>query len=88
MRFHPLLGALAPLLFCCAAGAAQEFPAIPFSVPPVDAPELAARGRWSVGVRTLDLVNPGQVDILHFDKDSGKAPLYDRPLKIEIWIRR
>ena len=38
-----------------------------------------------MGVRTLDLVNPGQVDILHFDKDAGKAPLYDRPLKIEIW---
>lgn len=38
-----------------------------------------------MGVRTLDLVNPGQVDILHFDKESGKAPLYDRPLKIEIW---
>jgi predicted dienelactone hydrolase len=38
-----------------------------------------------VGVRTLDLVNPGQVDILHFDKESGKAPLYDRPLKVEIW---
>ena len=38
-----------------------------------------------MGVRTLDLVNPGQVDILHFDPASGKAPLYDRPLKIEIW---
>jgi dienelactone hydrolase len=25
------------------------------------------------------------VDILHFDKDTGKAPLYDRPLKIEVW---
>ena len=30
-------------------------------------------------------MNPGQVDILHFDKDAGKAPLYDRPLKIEVW---
>jgi predicted dienelactone hydrolase len=85
MRFRPLLCALAPLLFCCAIAPAQESPAISFSVPPVDAPELAPRGRWSVGVRTLDLVNPGQVDILHFDKDAGKAPLYDRPLKIEIW---
>ncbi len=36
-------------------------------------------------MRTLDLVNPGQIDILHFDKDTGKAPLYDRPLKIEVW---
>jgi predicted dienelactone hydrolase len=50
-----------------------------------DSPELSQRGRWSVGVRTLDLTNPGQPDILHFDKATGKAPLYDRPLKIEIW---
>jgi hypothetical protein len=38
-----------------------------------------------VGVRTIELVNPHQPDILHFDKDAGKAPLYDRPLTIEIW---
>lgn len=50
-----------------------------------DSPELSPRGRWSVGVRTVDIVNPGQPDILHFDKAAGKAPLYDRPLKIEIW---
>src|SRR5450432_1366996 len=50
-----------------------------------DSPELSPRGRWSVGVRTLDLTNPGQPDILHFDKATGKAPLYDRPLRIEIW---
>ena len=56
-----------------------------FSVPPVDAPELAARGPYPVGVRTLDLVNPGQADILNFNKETGKAPLYDRPLKVEIW---
>ncbi len=85
MRFRPVLRALIPILFCCAIALAQESPAVSFSVPPADAPELAPRGRWSVGVRTLDLVNPGQVDILHFDKVSGKAPLYDRPLKIEIW---
>jgi predicted dienelactone hydrolase len=85
MRFRLLLCALVSLLFCCATGAAQESTAVSYSVPPADAPELAPRGRWGVGVRTLDLVNPGQVDILHFDKESGKAPLYDRPLKIEIW---
>lgn len=79
------LHALVPLLFICAAAWTQETQPAPFSVPPADAPDLAARGRWPVGVRTLDLVNPGQVDILHFDKDSGKAPLYDRPLKIEVW---
>jgi predicted dienelactone hydrolase len=85
MRYCVLVCALAFSLFHGATGAAQEFPAVPFSVPPADAPDLAARGQWGVGVRTLDLVNPGQVDILHFDQASGKAPLYDRPLKIEIW---
>ncbi len=38
-----------------------------------------------MGVRTVALVHRGQVDILHFNKESGKAPLYDRPLKVEIW---
>ncbi len=56
-----------------------------YSVPGPDAPELARRGTFGVGVKTLDLVHKDQVDILKFDKDSGKAPLYDRPLKIELW---
>jgi predicted dienelactone hydrolase len=30
-------------------------------------------------------VNPGQPDILHFDKESGKAPPYDRALTVEVW---
>ena len=67
---------------CCFA---QQGAATYYSVPPVDAPELAARGPWAVGVRTVELVHPNQPDILHFDKDTGKAPLYDRPLTIEIW---
>ena len=85
MRFSTSLRAIAPLFLASAVAAAQESPAVAFSIPPVDAPELAPRGRWGVGVRTLDLVNPGQVDILHFDRETGKAPLYDRPLKIEVW---
>ncbi len=64
---------------------AQEAPAEFFSVPKADAPQLAAEGNYAVGVRTLDLVHSGQIDILKFDKDSGKAPLYDRPLKVEVW---
>jgi predicted dienelactone hydrolase len=50
-----------------------------------DVPELAQRGPYAVGVRTVDLVHKGQPDILHFDKATGKAPPYDRPLKIEVW---
>ena len=63
---------------------AQQAPAF-YSVPPADAPELAHRGASAVGVRTIDVSNPGQPDILKFDKATGKAPLYDRPLRIEVW---
>ncbi|SFC33598.1 alpha/beta hydrolase family protein [Spirosoma endophyticum] len=48
-----------------------------------NAPDLAARGTYGVGVRTMKLVHPAQVDVLH-TKD-GKHPLYDRPLTVEIW---
>lgn len=48
-----------------------------------DAPELSHRGDYHVGVRTLELVNKGQVNILKA-KDSV-APMYDRPLKVEVW---
>lgn len=56
-----------------------------FSVPPVDAPELAPRGPYGVGVRTVVLHNPGQPDILNFDKATAKVPTYDRPLTVEVW---
>ncbi len=69
------------IVVLCLPAAAQDY----FSVPAVDAPELAARGKYSVGVRTVDIVNPAQPDILNFDKVSGKAPLNDRSLKIEVW---
>jgi len=48
-----------------------------------DAPELAAPGENAVGVRTLDLVNKNQIDIVNV-KD-GKMPRYDRPLTVEVW---
>lgn len=56
-----------------------------YSVPPSDSPELAPSGQYPVGVRTLDLVNPGQPDVLHMNKETGKAVEYDRPLKVEVW---
>src|ERR1700676_2430625 len=75
------------LLFAAAALVCSALQAQPvyFSVPGADAPELARRGPHAVGVRTVDIVNPGQIDILHFNAETGKAPLYDRPLKVEIW---
>jgi len=48
-----------------------------------DAPELAARGEYAVGVQTLDFVNPNQLDILNYGK--GGDSLYNRPLKVEVW---
>ncbi len=48
-----------------------------------DAPELAARENYSVGVRTMNLVHKNQPDVLHFK--NGEDPLYDRPITIEIW---
>lgn len=48
-----------------------------------DAPELAQRGDYKVGVRTLTFVNKGQVDVLN--SADGVDPLYDRSLKVEIW---
>ena len=44
-----------------------------------DAPELAALGPHAVGVRTLDLVNAAQPDVL-----AGGA-LVDRRLTVELW---
>lgn len=43
-----------------------------------DAPTLAARGNYKVGVQTLELVNPNQVDILN-------ESMYDRPITVEVW---
>ncbi len=48
-----------------------------------DAPYLARFGPHAIGVTTLDLVNPGQVDIANSTATS--APVYDRPLTVELW---
>ncbi len=48
-----------------------------------DAPELAERGNYKVGVRTLQLVHKTQIDVLH--SQNGNDPLYDRPLTVEVW---
>lgn len=49
-----------------------------------DAPELAARGSFGVGVRTLTFTNPNQVDILNVT-EANPEPRYDRPLTVEVW---
>lgn len=48
-----------------------------------NAPELAARGSYGVGVQTMKLVHPAQLDVLH--GNAGQHPRYDRPLTLEVW---
>ncbi|MBO0934148.1 hypothetical protein [Fibrella aquatilis] len=48
-----------------------------------DAPELAVRETYSVGVRSLMLVHTAQWDVLH--AKNGETPRYNRPLPVEIW---
>jgi predicted dienelactone hydrolase len=51
-----------------------------------DAPKLAAYGEYSIGVRTLKIVNPDQIDILNIDPAMPTSlPKYDRPLTLEVW---
>ena len=53
-----------------------------------DAPALAAYGELKVGVRTIEMTNPGQVDILSIDPAQPKPdvlPTYDRSLTVEVW---
>lgn len=49
-----------------------------------DAPELAYRGSFDVGVRTLEVVNPKQIDILNYSPENTD-PRYNRPLTLEVW---
>ena len=49
-----------------------------------DSPELAARGIYKVGVRTLQVVNPNQPDVLS-QSETERSPLSDRELTLEVW---
>lgn len=53
-----------------------------------DAPALAAYGDYRVGVRSVQLVNPDQVNVLALNPDAPRPeslPRYDRPLTVEVW---
>ena len=68
------------------AGAAQAENRIDRQLP--NAPELAAYGDHAVGVRTLEMVNPDQIDLLAIDPAADKPdemPRYDRPLTVEMY---
>ncbi len=49
-----------------------------------DAPELAKYGKFKVGVKTLKMTNPQQLDVLKA-KAGEPIPTYDRPLTVEVW---
>ena len=55
-----------------------------FGDPLPDAPELAPRGPYSVGVRTVQTVNPDQLDVLAVTPENPN-PRYDRPLTVEVF---
>ena len=52
--------------------------------PRPDAPELAARGSYAVGVRTMNVVHRDQLNILAASATDSN-PRYDRPLRLEVW---
>jgi predicted dienelactone hydrolase len=49
-----------------------------------DAPELAQFGKYDIGVRTLELIDPHRPDILR-STANGKIVYYDRGLIVEVW---
>lgn len=52
------------------------------------APALSAYGEYTVGVKTLELVNPKQIDVLRLIAEKSEVenvPYYKRPLTIELW---
>ncbi|POR03071.1 hypothetical protein AU468_05815 [Alkalispirochaeta sphaeroplastigenens] len=49
-----------------------------------DAPELARLQRAGVGVRTMEFINPDQLDVEALIRGVGEARS-DRPLPVEIW---
>ena len=49
-----------------------------------DAPVLARYGQLGIGVRTIQLTNPKQLDIVKV-KAGEPIPTYDRPLTLEVW---
>jgi predicted dienelactone hydrolase len=49
-----------------------------------DAPELAARGPFAAGVRTIEIVNPDQADVANVEP-GRPHPRKDRRITLEVW---
>ena len=51
-----------------------------------DAPELANFGDYDIGVRTIELIDEGRIDVLNTPRGEEEEPVhYDRPLTLEVW---
>lgn len=74
----------AALLLMTALVTAQTQTEFVFGDPLPDAPKLAARGAYSVGVRTVEAVNPDQLNVLAVTPETPN-PRYDRPLTLEMF---
>lgn len=49
-----------------------------------DAPDLAKHGKHEIGVRTIEMVNKDQIDVLKATAGQ-EPPRYDRRLMLEVW---
>ncbi len=47
-------------------------------------PLFAPRGKYAIGVRTIEIVNHGQVDLKAVTENDPR-PCYDRKLTVEVW---
>lgn len=86
MNSKVLLAGLSAIL--CLSNVSLVSAANPIDTQRPDAPALAAYGDYEIGVRTLKVVNPDQVDILSIDATQpqpAELPKYDRPLTLEVW---
>lgn len=79
MRGLRRLIGIAGLLLLGAPAASAAEAEILFTEQATVTPALAKSGSWSVGVQTLQLTNPAQLDPQTFQTQ------YDRPLVVEVW---
>jgi predicted dienelactone hydrolase len=73
---------LPAMLLCCVNPVLAGGPPSRYGV---DAPQLAHLGQYAVGIKTLHLVQHGQIDVLAPDAAKGTAAPIDRALTVELW---
>ena len=79
----PLLAGCLLLLFCAPAISQVNNPSFVIGDALPDAPALAPRGPYKVGVQTIEMVHMDQLDIIN--SKGGADVRYNRPLKVEVW---